>query len=448
MKTTLKHIIFITGQNSKVNTTLQNIKSAASARSMDLIVVDPDECKYDERRHVLMSEGKDYNLEDFNSADTIVFIRLKAIDNPTTRAMYDYLSTRGFISFNPISSSEIACDKCATALFLDQHNIPQPKWIIISPGELSDKATYFETLKSVSKNPKESKFVFKIPSGHGGAGVFLLDGDSSYAVLQAFFATTNTQIIVQELLDNDGDLRVHVIKTRESVEIIGAMKRNKIDNDFRSNVSLGATTEKVTLSEAQKKICTDVSTAFDMPWCAVDLMHTKDDKDYVIEVNTSPGTAGISDVIGENIFNRILDIASTPHAFAPSAYITGSRTEVKIQWVDNYVTTQTCRLDTGNTATCSTVTVDKIDENEDDDTVTLTVDGRTLKYDVKRYLKVKNQIGRDVRPVIQVKSITIGDRFSPNPLIAVTTSRNHMSNQALISTKTMVDMGIVVRPDY
>ena len=50
------------------------------------------------------------------------------------------------------------------------------------------------------------------------------------------------------------------------------MKRKKIGGDFRSNVSLGATAEKVELTPEQEEIALKVAKISGMPWCAVDIM--------------------------------------------------------------------------------------------------------------------------------------------------------------------------------
>jgi ribosomal protein S6--L-glutamate ligase len=49
-----------------------------------------------------------------------------------------------------------------------------------------------------------------------------------------------TEVLIQEYIENDYDIRVHVLGD----QVIASMKRNKIENDFRTNVSLGGTTDK------------------------------------------------------------------------------------------------------------------------------------------------------------------------------------------------------------
>ena len=46
---------------------------------------------------------------------------------------------------------------------------------------------------------------------------------------------------------------MHVLTTRTEQKILASMKRVKLGNDFRSNVSLGATVEPVKLTKEQEE---------------------------------------------------------------------------------------------------------------------------------------------------------------------------------------------------
>ena len=126
-------------------------------------------------------------------------------------------------------------------------------------------------------------------------------------ILQTLFTIDKElELIIQEYCENTGDIRVHMFSVDgANYEVLAAMKRNKIDGDFRSNVSLGATTDKYELSDEQKEIVMKVARLSGCRWVGVDLMECKDGRNVVIEYNSSPGVQGISQQIGKNMFSII-----------------------------------------------------------------------------------------------------------------------------------------------
>jgi ribosomal protein S6--L-glutamate ligase len=96
------------------------------------------------------------------------------------------------------------------------------------------------------------------------------------------------------------------------------MKRIKIKSDFRSNVSLGAEAEPVKLTPEQEQIALKTALVSQLRWGAVDIMplvkgsNPKLGDNVVLEINASPGTAGISDVMEDNFINILLSELTNP----------------------------------------------------------------------------------------------------------------------------------------
>ena len=104
----------------------------------------------------------------------------------------------------------------------------------------------------------------------------------------------------------------------DGFEIIGCMKRNQLKGDFRSNYSLGSTAEKGNLTPEQEKIAKMAAKATGCRWCGVDLIVSATTKQpYVIEVNSSPGTKGITTEAGDDVvgtlFNMFKDFKYTKY---------------------------------------------------------------------------------------------------------------------------------------
>ena len=95
----------------------------------------------------------------------------------------------------------------------------------------------------------------------------------------------------------------------DNFEIIGCMQRNQLAGDFRSNYSLGSTAEKGHLTPDQEKIAKMAAKATGCRWAGVDLiMDSRTKQSYVIEVNSSPGTKGITTAAGDDVVGTLMDM--------------------------------------------------------------------------------------------------------------------------------------------
>ena len=86
-------------------------------------------------------------------------------------------------------------------------------------------------------------------------------------------------------------------------KILGSVKREVIsDNDFRSNISLGAEATNIELTEIEKKDSMTAAKAVAGRLVGVDFIPAKNrekDKPFFIEVNSNPGLKGIEGVFSK-----------------------------------------------------------------------------------------------------------------------------------------------------
>ena len=257
-----------------------------------------------------------------NRYDTIIF-QGQANDNPGISyeglmKAFEYLK---FFMINTYDEIRTASDKMLSANLLSSKNIPQPKYILVTKNIMqnddmmnSTRDSFWKLLDSLyDSNPNanddsEIKYVVKILGGSLGIGVFICNRKEIESILQAIFVLDeNRELIIQEYKENTGDIRAHAFSIDGMrYDIIACMKRDKIAKDFRSNVSLGAKTEKIDLTDEQKQIILDVAKLSGCRWVGVDLMDCEDGTNAVIEYNSSPGVQGISLQIHKNIFEMIL----------------------------------------------------------------------------------------------------------------------------------------------
>jgi RimK family alpha-L-glutamate ligase len=289
---------------------------------------------------------------------TIVLTRRSSIKNNAAKGFFKKMEDLGFPCVNSYESVIICEDKLQTTRKLEISDIPVPKTSLISSQADIDKA-----VKEVGGNyPVVCKFL----SGTKGIGVFVIDSRPSLvSTLQAIWhLSPGTEIVLQEKIDAEYDLRIHVIaETNESLgreyKVIAAMKRIKIEGDFRTNFSLGGATESVELPKEIEKIAIESAKATGCLWCGVDIIvDRKDQKPYVLEVNASPGTTGIEKTTNIPVTDLILDFLLDKKNWVKPKKVTGFREMISIPGVGSFVG----KLDTGNGSTSCSLHADYIEE--------------------------------------------------------------------------------------
>lgn len=152
--------------------------------------------------------------------------------------------------------------------------------------------------------------VVKFSKGRKGAGVFLAESlDKLRLILQEKFSP---EIILQEYIPNTFDYRVFILEdTIACVE-----KRTRIDtNDFRNNVSLGATEEFLaleTVPDSIKECALAAASVSNIQVAGADIVVGSDGTPYVFEVNRAPAITydeSISDEI--NLLANYLEQCET-----------------------------------------------------------------------------------------------------------------------------------------
>jgi len=89
-------------------------------------------------------------------------------------------------------------------------------------------------------------------------------------------------------------------------EVVGAMKRQGKEGEFRSNLHRGGSGTLVKLSRAEKAAALLAAKALGLGIAGVDMLQSKRGP-LVLEVNSSPGLEGIEKATGQDIAGRIID---------------------------------------------------------------------------------------------------------------------------------------------
>lgn len=458
-----KHWIIFTNDRSDENKTLKNIHESLKAfdqvPEIHVFVAAEMDAEEDESKITLRDEENEFTIENESNLDTLVFSRLGVQGEDECEHVVQLLQDRGFLVLNPVKYSAIACNKYESACLFEKGEIPQPNFCLMTKEDLYDKESFKNQISRVYPNynfndPDKNEnldVVVKILDGHGGTGVFTCDCKKLIAILQAIFAIDpERQLLIQKKEEADGgDIRVHVLTLRNKQIILAAMKRVKIGGDFRSNVSLGAEAEPVTLTPEQEQIALKTAMLSKLPWCAVDIMplvkgsNPKLGDNVVLEINASPGTAGISEVIKRNFINVMVNELDDPSEFMLQDKIAGFIESVEVDF-GKAKKTLLAKLDTGNSTTGSTVEVG--DYTDTGDSVSFSIEGKQLTF--KKEKSVKAIAGEETyeRPTIIVPEIRCGLRRVKNVRLAIVKSRESKTTNMLLNRDTLAKLGYVVNP--
>ncbi len=466
-----KHIIVFTNdRDPKDNKTLKNIYEAVDNLKKDHCEVIPEvhvfvaaEIEADEREEEIKITDGDESLiiKDESNIDTLIFARLGVQGEDQCEHVVKLLQDRGFLVLNPIQYSAIACDKYESAILFQKGDIPQPNFALMTKDVLYDEKMYNKAMKEVypewdEKDPDKNEklmFVVKILDGHGGTGVAMIDGKKILAIFQMIFAIDpERRLIIQKKEEADGgDIRVHVLTLRDKQVILACMKRVKLGGDFRSNVSLGAQAEPVKLTPEQEQIALKTAQLSHMPWCACDIMplvkgsNKEIGDNVVLEINASPGTDGISDVMKENFINILLNNLTDPSQFMLQDKTAGFIESVTIDFGNGFKKELLAKLDTGNSTKASTIEVGHFEVNGKK--VTFTLDGKKMTYDIIDNSKAVAGENVYERPVIKIPELTLGLRKVKNVNVAIVENRDKKTTNCLLNRDVLAKLGYVVHPN-
>ncbi|HMP29886.1 MAG TPA: RimK family alpha-L-glutamate ligase, partial [Saprospiraceae bacterium] len=146
-------------------------------------------------------------------------------------------------------------------------------------------------------------YIIKLLQGTQGLGVILSESTSNAeAILEAFLRTQDSALVQKFIPESKGsDLRVFVVGDR----IVGAMKRQAQEGEFRSNLHRGGFAYLVKLSSQEEEIAIKSAKALGVPIAGIDILQGNDGP-LVIEVNVSPGLEGIEGTTQYDIAGEII----------------------------------------------------------------------------------------------------------------------------------------------
>jgi ribosomal protein S6--L-glutamate ligase len=185
-------------------------------------------------------------------------------------------------------------DKLRSYQLLAKYGVGVPKTVFAR-----ETADFEDVIEKAGGAP----VIIKVARGTHGNGVVLGETrKAAKAVMQAFFVE-GVNFLVQEYIEESAgmDIRAFVVGGR----VVASIKRQSLDDDFRSNTHQGGVGKTVKLTPEEEKTAIRAAKAMGLPICGVDMMRSSRGP-LVLEVNSSaslrtPETLTNRDVAGQII---------------------------------------------------------------------------------------------------------------------------------------------------
>ncbi len=279
--------------NGTANYSTKRLKEVALARGHEVHVIKYRDC------YASIEQNKptvSYRGEDLAQFDAII----PRIASHMTRygtAIVRQLEMQGVYTVSSSIAIARSRDKLRSMQLLAKSGVGIPKTVF------SRNSTDIESLlDKLGGTP----VIIKLARGTHGNGVVLAETKkAAKSVLQAFYLSNEdgTNILLQEFIEESAgtDIRAFVVGGR----VVASMKRQSLDDDFRSNLHKGGEGVVIKLTDEEKKMATKAAKAMGLHVAGVDMMRSARGP-LILEVNASPGF-GIEKVTGRDVATPIIE---------------------------------------------------------------------------------------------------------------------------------------------
>jgi ribosomal protein S6--L-glutamate ligase len=280
--------IAILSRDSKLYST-RRLKEAGESRGHKVEIIDHMKC-------ILLIEKKNpmvwYNGRKLDYFDAII-PRIGA-----SVTFYGAAVVRQFEMMKVFTAVESQAlirsrDKLRSLQILSRAGLGLPKTIFMD---------YSKNTEGIIEAVGGAPVVIKLLEGTQGLGVVLAENKkAAQSVIEAFHGV-KARIIVQEFIKEakGADIRAFVVDG----EVVGAMRRQARDGEFRSNLHRGGTAAVVKLDRHEKHAAIEAAKKIGLGVAGVDMLPSKRGP-LIIEVNSSPGLEGIEGATKVDIAGKI-----------------------------------------------------------------------------------------------------------------------------------------------
>ncbi|HYC86258.1 MAG TPA: 30S ribosomal protein S6--L-glutamate ligase [Chryseosolibacter sp.] len=184
-------------------------------------------------------------------------------------------------------------DKLRSLQILSRAGLGLPKTIFMD---------YSSDIEGVIEAVGGAPVIVKLLEGTQGLGVVLAENKkAAKSVIEAFHGL-HARIIIQEFIKESkgADIRAFVVNG----EVVGAMRRQAKEGEFRSNLHRGGTAKVVKLNRQEKHAAVVAAKRMGLGVAGVDMLPSNRGP-LIVEVNSSPGLEGIESATKVDIAGKI-----------------------------------------------------------------------------------------------------------------------------------------------
>jgi len=274
-----------------LNYTTVRLKEVAKARGHEAVVVNYAKCymAVEKGNPVVYYKGK--KLTDIDA----IIPRIAQSYTMYGSAVVRQFEMQGVYT----TSSSIAIvrsrDKLRAYQLLDKYGVGVPKTVFAR-----ETADFEEVIELAGGAP----VIIKVARGTHGNGVVLAETrKAAQAVMQAFFVE-GVNFLVQEFVAESAgsDIRALVVGGR----VVASIKRQSLDDDFRSNTHQGGVGTAIKLTDEEKKVAIKAAKAMGLPICGVDMMRSNRGP-LVLEVNSSASLKTPETITKRDVATQIIE---------------------------------------------------------------------------------------------------------------------------------------------
>lgn len=279
--------------NGPGNYSTRRLKEVALAHGHDVTVVKYRDCyaSIEQNNPTVSYKGDDLGLFD------AIIPRISSSMTRYGTAIVRQLEMQGVYTVSSSLAINRSRDKLRSMQLLAKAGVGIPKTVVSR-----NSADIDDLIEKIGGTP----VIIKLARGTHGNGVVLAETKkAAKSVLQALYLTNEdgTNILLQEFVKESAgtDIRAFVVGGR----VVASMKRQSLDDDFRSNLHKGGEGTVIKLTEEERKMAVKAAKAMGLNVAGVDLMRSARGP-LILEVNASPGF-GIEKVTGRDVATPIIE---------------------------------------------------------------------------------------------------------------------------------------------
>lgn len=253
------------------NYSTKRLKEVAKARGHDVKIVDYAKCyvSIEKDRPVIRYKG-----ESLGHFDVVIPRIAQSYTKYGTAIVRQFESQGSYTTASSIAINR-SRDKLRAYQVLAKAGVGIPKTVFAR-----ETANFEDVVELAGGTP----LIIKVARGTHGNGVVLAEtSKAAKAVMQAFYVE-GVNFLVQEFVKESAgeDIRALVVGSR----VVASIKRQSLDDDFRSNTHQGGVGVPVKLTDEEEKTAIKAARAMGLTICGVDMMRSERGP-LVLEVNSS-----------------------------------------------------------------------------------------------------------------------------------------------------------------